>query len=68
MNPPAIIKLPLSTFENMAMEFAWRIDDIRDQFKEFYMEMYYFEVLFAKFDYSTSSYVFNPLQTIGKYC
>ena len=42
MNPPAIIKLPLSTFKNMTMKFAWSIDHIRDQFKEFYMEMYYF--------------------------
>ena len=68
MNPPAIIKLPLSTFENMAMEFAWRINDIHDQFKEFYMEMYHFKVLFAKFNFSTFPHVFDPLQTIGKYC
>ena len=31
MNTPAVITLPLSTFENMKMEQTWRIDDCLNQ-------------------------------------
>ena len=31
MNTPAVITLPLSTFENMKMEQTWRLDDCLDQ-------------------------------------
>ena len=33
---PAVIKLPLSSYENMRMELAWRGDDLKIQFKEIY--------------------------------
>ena len=33
MNTPAVITLPLSTFENMKMELTWRLDDCLDQAK-----------------------------------
>ena len=33
MNTPAVITLPLSTFENMKMELMWRLDDCLDQAK-----------------------------------
>ena len=33
MNTPTVITLPLSTFENMRMELAWRLDDCVDQAK-----------------------------------
>jgi hypothetical protein len=33
MKPPAIIKLPLSTVENMTCELAWMFDDVMEQVK-----------------------------------
>ena len=34
MNTPTVITLPLSTFENMKMELAWRSDDCVEQAKQ----------------------------------
>ena len=34
MTTPAVIKLPLSTFENMSMEQTWRIDDCLNQARQ----------------------------------
>jgi hypothetical protein len=68
MNPPAVIKLPLSTFENMTMELAWRIDEIHEHFRDFHTEMYRLKALFTNFDFSTPLDAFDPFQTIGKYC
>ena len=34
MNTPAVIALPLSTFENMKMEQTWRLDDCLNQARQ----------------------------------
>ena len=34
MNTPAVIELPLSTFENMMMELTWRLDDCLEQARQ----------------------------------
>ena len=34
MTTPAVIELPLSTFENMKMEQTWRLDDCLNQARQ----------------------------------
>lgn len=64
MEPPTVISLPLSTFENMTMEMNWRFQDlvqgiweIQDDLKDYLKTL--------KGDDSAKP--FDPLRTIGKY-
>jgi len=64
MEPPAVISLPLSTFENMTMEMNWRFQDlvtgiweIQDDLKDYLKTL----------NVNNSPKPFDPLQTVGKY-
>ena len=64
---PAVIELPLSSYENMQMELAWRGDYLKTQFEEIYdaLERLKEKFLFDGFQEITP--LFDPLRTIGKY-
>ena len=65
---PTVIELPLSSYENMQMELAWRGDYLKTQFKEIYDTL--LERLKEKFlfnDFQEITPLFDPLKTIGKY-
>jgi len=64
MEPPAVISLPLSTFENMTMEMNWRFQEIingiwekQDDLKDYLRTL----------NVDDSPKPFDPLRTIGKY-
>ena len=64
---PAVIKLPLSSYENMQMELAWRGDDLKIQFKEIYDALERIKEKFLFDDFQEIAPLFDPLKTIGKY-
>jgi hypothetical protein len=68
MSTPAVITLPLSTFENMKMEFDWRITDLLDQYWEIREILEDLKYRLQHDDFSeTTTLPFDPLRTIGKY-
>ena len=64
---PAVIKLPLSSYENMRMELAWRDTHLFDQYWEIreILEELKYKLLFD--DFSVTTPPFDPLKTFGKY-
>ena len=64
---PAMIELPLSSYENMRMELAWRGDHLKIQFEEIYDALERIKEKFLLDDSQESAPLFDPLKTIGKY-
>ena len=64
---PAVIELPLSSYENMWMELAWRSDHLKTQFKEIYDILEKIKEKFRLDDFQNITPLFDPLKTIGKY-
>ena len=64
---PAVIELPLSSYENMRMELAWRSDHLKIQFEEIYDVLERIKEKFLLDDFQEIAPLFNPLKTIGKY-
>ena len=64
---PAVIELPLSSYENMRMELAWRSDHLKIQFKEIYEVLERIKEKFLLDDFQEIAPLFDPLKTIGKY-
>ena len=64
---PAVIELPLSSYENMRMELAWRSDHLRTQFEEIYDILGKIKEKFKLDDFQNTTSLFDPLKTIGKY-
>jgi len=67
MDAPAVITLPLSTFEGMTMELAWRIQDLVDQIWTICDELKEIKAKLAVDTHPKPTPIFDPLQTIGKY-
>ena len=64
---PAVIELPLSSYENMRMELAWRSDHLKIQFEEIYDVLERIKEKFLLNDFQKIAPLFDPLKTIGKY-
>ena len=64
---PAVIELPLSSYENMRMELAWRSDHLKIQFEEIYDVLEKIKEKFRLDDFQEITPLFDPLKTIGKY-
>ena len=64
---PAVIELPLSSYENMQMELAWRSDHLKIQFEEIYDVLERIKEKFLLDDFQEIAPTFDPLKTIGKY-
>ena len=64
---PAVIELPLSSYENMRMELAWRSDHLKIQFEEIYDVLERIKEKFLLDDFQEIAPLFDPLKTIGKY-
>ena len=63
---PAVIELPLSSYENMQMELAWRSDHLKIQFEEIYEVLERIKEKFLLDDFQEIAPLFDPLKTIGK--
>ena len=63
----AVIELPLSSYENMRMELAWRSDHLKIQFEEIYEVLERIKEKFLLDDFQEIAPLFDPLKTIGKY-
>jgi hypothetical protein len=68
LSEPPIIKLPLSTLDNMKMELAWRIDYLLEQVWERLDQLEQLKETLGINNRPTSPLEFDPLQTFGKYC
>ena len=55
MNMPAVITLPLSTFENMKMEQMWRLDDCLDQARRAWQFFEWYKNYLATEDFPETS-------------
>jgi hypothetical protein len=64
---PTIIKLPLSSYENMQMELAWRITQLLDQYWEIRDILEELKHRLQHDDFSVTIPSFDPLKTFGKY-
>jgi hypothetical protein len=64
---PAVIKLPLSSYENMQMELAWRNTQLLDQYWEIRDILERLKNKLQNDDFSVTTPPFDPLKTIGKY-
>ena len=64
---PAVIELPLSSYENMRMELAWRSDHLKIKFEEIYDVLERIKEKFLLNDFQEIAPLFDPLKTIGKY-
>ena len=64
---PAVIELPLSSYENMRTELAWRSDHLKIQFEEIYDVLERIKEKFLLNDFQEIAPLFDPLKTIGKY-
>ena len=64
---PAVIELPLSSYENMQMELAWRSDHLKIQFEEIYEVLERIKEKFLLDEFQEIAPLFDPLKTIGKY-
>ena len=64
---PAVIELPLSSYENMRMELAWRSDHLKIQFEDIYDVLEKIKEKFLLDDFQEIAPLFDPLKTIGKY-
>jgi len=67
MNTPAIIELPLSTYENMRMELAWRHEDLIRQIQKIRTDLSYIRAALNPDQPPNISYHSDPLRTFGKY-
>jgi hypothetical protein len=67
MNVPAVIKMPLSSVENMKMELAWLFADLFDQYWAIREELERLKHRLQFDDFSEPEPYFDPLRTIGKY-
>ena len=56
MNTPTVITLPLSTFENMRMELAWRLDDCVDQAERAWKFFEWYEIYLMSDDFPETSF------------
>jgi hypothetical protein len=68
MNAPAVIKLPLSTYENMIMELAWRHEDLINQVQKIRTDLSFIKAALNPEEPPQPTSDFDPLRTIGKYC
>jgi hypothetical protein len=62
--------MPLSSFENMKMELAWRFQDLFIQFWEMDDALKDLKVIFSTYNLDDSHNLpppFDPLRTVGKY-
>ena len=64
---PAVIELPLSSYENMQTELAWRGDHLKIQFEEIYDALERIKEKFLLDDFQEIAPLFDPFKTIGKY-
>ena len=64
---PAMIELPLSSYENMRMELAWRGDYLKTQFEEIYDALEKLKEKFLLNGFQEIAPLLDPLKTIGKY-
>ena len=56
MTTPAVIKLPLSTFENMSMEQMWRIIDCLYQARQAWKFFKYYKTYLASDNFPETSF------------
>lgn len=67
MEEPAIIVLPLSSYENMAMELAWRDNYMTELIEGIYQDLNGIKTKLDNDDFPISPNPFDPLRTFGKY-
>ena len=67
MDEPPVIKLPLSCYENMVTELAWRDTEIFELFLDIYDDLTRLKTQLENDDFSEPTTTFNPLRTFGKY-
>lgn len=67
MNPPAVIRMPLSTMENMVAELSWMFLDLFEQIDEIYEELEDIKDWLKYGDSPKPPPPFDPLKTIGKH-
>jgi hypothetical protein len=67
MEPPSVMCLPLSCFENMQMELAWRFDDLIERIWDIQDDLTSLKDWLNPKDFSSLPNNFDPLQTFGKY-
>ena len=63
MTTPAVITLPLSTFENMHMEQTWRIDDCKHQAKQAWEFLANYKSYLASDGFPQTSFCLTLLET-----
>ena len=56
MNTPAVIELPLSTFENMNMEQMWRLDDCLNQARRAWKSFKWYKNYVVTVDFPETSF------------
>ena len=64
---PAVITLPLSSYENMKTELAWRSKHLKTQFKEVYDTLERLKEMLLLDNLQKTVPPFDHLKTIGKY-
>ena len=67
MDEPPVIKLPLSCYENMVTELAWRDMEIFELFLDIYDDLTRLKTQLENDDFSEPTTTFDPLRTFGKY-
>ena len=68
MNAPAVIALPLSSYENMKMELAWRHENLIKQIRKIRTNLKDIRIALKPNQSPKTTNHFDPLRTIGKYC
>jgi hypothetical protein len=67
LTEPAVITLPLSSYENMQMELDWRNTDLLDQNRKIRDILVEFKYKLLLDDFAVTIPPFDPLKTFGKY-
>jgi hypothetical protein len=67
MDEPPVIKLPLSCYENMVTELAWRDMEIFELFLDIYNDLTHLKTQLENDNFSEPTTTFDPLRTFGKY-
>ena len=69
MTPPAVITMPLSSFENMRFELACRLKELLDQVRDILEDLNDIKTIVSSSDTSESfpPSQFDPFKTFGKY-
>ena len=67
LTEPAVITLPLSSYENMKMELAWRSEHLKTQFEEVHDTLKNLKERFLLDDFQETTPPFDPFKTIRKY-